>query len=212
MADRENPDVQDEGTDNKPTDKAPVVDPIRGLKKANKTLSQERDNLANELKKLKDEAEKAKLSESERSAATLKQIEKERDEARAEALRAKAEREQERKISQMVAKHGLRDADFGELVLKQYNPDEHDDFDGFVNLVKKNKKFEPLFVKQEDAERVTDEDGNDIEPTPPRPNKSKTGAKQPSAEHEEFARKQFPGDEARQKAYLANIAALGKGR
>lgn len=190
----------------------PAPDPLKGLKKANKTLETERNTLAEELKRLKDEAEKAKLTETERTAATLKQIEKERDDAKAEALRAKAEREQERKISQLVAKHGLRDADFGEIILKQYNPDEHEDFDGFVNLVKKNKKFEPLFSKPSDEDRVTDEEGNDIEPSPPRSVKSKTSGKQVSAEQEEFARKQFPGDEARQKAYLANIASLSKGR
>lgn len=208
MENRENSETQEESTDDKTEVK--TVDPLRGLKKANKTLASERDKLAGELAKLKEDAEKAKLSDTERANAELKRLEKERDDAKAEALRAKAERETERKVSQLVAKHGLRDPEFGEIVLRQFNPDEHDDFDTFVTQVKKNKRYEPLFKELDDA-RVTDEDGEDIVPERPKAGKS-VKTKATNTDHEDFARKQWPNDEARQKTYLANIASLSKGR
>ena len=203
----------DETTEVTPVEDKPVRDPLRGLKKANKTLSTERDTLAAELAKWKDEAEKAKLSDTEKSQKALRDLVRERDEAKADALKAKAEREQERKVSTLVAKHGLRDPDFGDIILRPFNVDEHDDFDEFVSGIKKHKKYQPLFGPVgEEEDRVVNEDGEDIVPDRPRQGKSKTGAKAPSTDHEEFARKQFPGDEERQRAYLANIASLGRGR
>lgn len=214
MADRTNEAVvEDDKADAEVV--VPAKDPVKGLKQANRTLQTERDNLAKQLAEAKEAEAKSKRTAEEQAKVELENIRKERDQARAEAAAALKERETERRVSTMVAKHGLKDPDYGELVLKGFNPDEHDDFDAFVTLAKKNKKFEPLFNKVEEEARVTDEDGEEVIPAAPRANKSKApgaGSKLAQAEHEEFARTRWPGDEAKQKAYVATVTNLGRGR
>lgn len=214
MADRTNVDVEDDAPT---TEVVPAKDPVKGLKQANRTLQTERDNLAKQLAESKEAEAKSKRTAEEQAKVELENIRKERDQARADAEAAKRERETERRVSTMVAKHGLKDPDYGELVLKSFNPEEHEDFDAFVTLAKKNKKFEPLFNKVEAAEetRVTDEDGEDVVPAAPRSNKSKApgaGSKLAQSEHEAFAQSRWPGDEAKQKAYVSNVMNMGRGR
>lgn len=196
-----------------PNDKVvvePAVDPLRGLKKANKTLTRERDEIKTKLETLEREAAQAKLTDAERTAASLKQLAKERDDALAEREAAKREREQERRISQMVAKHGLRDPEFGDIILKQFNPEEHDDFDKFVATTKRNQKYSVLFGVPGD-DRILDDDGEEIVPQAPRQGSNK-GKVVNNTEHEDFARRMFPGNAAQQQAYLANVNAMGRGR
>ena len=215
MADRTNEEVV---PDDKPDTEVvvPAKDPVKGLKQANRTLQNERDALAKQLADAKEETARSKRTADEQAKVELENTRKERDAARADAEAAKRERETERRVSTMVAKHGLKDPDYGELVLKGFNPEEHDDFDAFVTLAKKNKKFEPLFNKTEaPEERVVDENGDDVVPETPRANKSKApgaGSKLAQSEHEEFARSRWPGDEAKQKAYVATVMNMGRGR
>lgn len=194
--------------------KAPIVDPLRGLKKANKTLQKERDDLKAKLDASEAEAKRAKLTDDEKTKTDLATLRRERDEAKADAERAKKERETERLVSQLVAKHGLRDPDFGETVLKKFNPEEHDDFDAWAKALKKDKKYEPFFgnLTSGQVDRVTDDEGNDVEPEPPRGGTGRTTKKPNASEHEDFARKQWPGNKDKQQAYLDNIAAIGRGR
>jgi len=196
--------------ENPTTEQQKPVDLERRLKRANKTLSQERDTLKNRLTELENEVKQAKLSAEERAAEELNKLRAERDILAAQAAKISAERDQVKRISDMVARHGLRDPEFGDVVLRQYKPDEHEDFDQFVTDIKKNNRFAVLFgVKDEPA----GDEEEEIVPRPPRKTSQNNGGqKLAAAELEQEAMRLYPNDESRRKAYVANVLSLGRGR
>ena len=192
-----------DGEDTTTTEQKPV-DPMRGLKRANKTLTQEREALKARVAALEDEAKQAKLTAEEKTLAELDKLRKERDSIAAEAAKARQDRENERLISQLVARHGLRDPEFGEIVLKQ-KPDDQE-LDEFVTEIKKSQRFGVLFGVREDTE-------DEVIPRAPRKSPANnSGQKVAQAELEIEAQSLYPGDEARQQAYVRNVLSLGRGR
>lgn len=187
-------------------------DKLRGIKRANKTLQTERDQLAEKLAKFEAEAAKAKMTAEERAASELAALNKKIAELQAESEKAKSEAERERKISKLIAQHDLADPEFGDLILKKFNPDEHDDFDTFVKDIKKQPKYGALFRGEKTA-RITNEDGSDIVPAVPHgsnANGQKSG-KGYTDQDEELARSQFPGNPDKQKKFLDQLATSKRG-
>ena len=193
-----------------PAEKPPEVKPenkIRRMEKALASLQKERDEAKSALAKAAEDAQRASMTELDKLKADAAAKAKEAEDFKAEAARARAEREQERLISRMVAKHKLGDPEYGELVLKRYKPEEHEDFDAFVEEVKKEDKFRPLFGSQ----KIVDEDGEDIIPNA---RGVSTKTKQASAESadREFAESMFPNNKAKQDSYLAEMKKLRSGK
>lgn len=205
----ENTDAKAEGT---PAAEKKPVDEVRRIKNANKTLQKERDYLKFKLEKFEKDAENAKLTEIEKYQKLVREKEKEAESARSEAAKAKVEREFERKVSTLVAKHKLADPEYGELVMKGYDPDEHEDFDAFVAEAKKKPSIARLFLSGENSDRVVDDEGNDVIPKVA----GSSGAVKKGSNWEEnervIAKQLYPNDKTRQDNYIAAVKSLKAGK
>lgn len=191
-------------------DKAAVE--ARRIKTANRTLQKERDDLKAKLDKYEADAQNAKLTETEKWAKAIKDKEAEADVLRQEAAKAKTERDFERRVSTLVAKHKLADPDYGEIVLKGYNPDEHADLDAYVAEVKKRPAIARLFESERKAEKVLDDAGNEIVPSiSGSSNKTKTQGGWETSERE-IAESLFPGQVDRQNNYIQTLKKLKAGK
>lgn len=178
----------------------------RRMERALASLQKERDDLAAQLTKVAEDTKRASMTELERYKADAEARARDAEAARSEAAAAKAERERERLVSRLVAKHKMADPDYGELVLKGYDPAKHDDFDAFAEDVKAQPKFRRLF----EGDRIVDESGEDIVPSA-RSVSSKTKRSAGEADLEEFAASMFPNDKARQKSYIETVRKLSIG-
>lgn len=181
-------------------------DDLRRIKKANAALQKERDDFKAKLEKFEKDVQDAKLTEVEKYQKMLKQQADEAAAAKAEAAAAKKEREYERKISLLVAKHKLADPDYGDLVLKGYNPEEHEDFDAYVAEVKKKPSIARLFGSQDN--RIVDEDGSDIEPKVAGSQTKPARGSSWEEREREIAESLYPNNKARQDAYIAGLKKL----
>ena len=180
-------------------------DDIRRIKIANKTLQRERDEYKAKFEKFEKDASDAKLSEVEKFQKLVKAKEDEALEARTEAARAKAERDFERNVSRLVAKFDLADPDYGELVLKGYNPEDHEDFDNFVAEAKKKPSIARLFKSKE---RILDDDGAEIVPkTAGSSGKVSKGSNWEDNERS-IAESLYPNNKPRQDAYILGLKKL----
>lgn len=188
----------------------------RRLKKALSSLQKEKADLEKQLTDFRKEIEESKLTEQQKVAKELETLRNEvakRDNDR-KALEAEIARE--RRVSVLVAKHGLADPDFADVVLKKWNPDEHEDFDKFAASLKKDEKYARLFTALRADPGITNEDGSKIIPnsTVGMSNRSAapTGRGGPSDEDEQIARDLFPNSPAKQKQYLENLQRIKRGK
>ena len=180
-------------------------DDVRRIKIANKTLQRERDEYKAKFEAFEKAAADAKLTEVEKFQKLVKAKEDEALEARTEASRAKAERDFERNVSRLVAKYDLADPDYGELVLKGYNPEEHDSFDSFVAEAKKKPSIARLFKSKD---RILDEDGAEIVPkTAGSSGKVSKGSNWEDTERS-IAESLYPNNKQRQDAYILGLKKL----
>lgn len=189
--------------DKTPKDKARMAKALAALQK-------ERDDAKAALAKAQEDAKRASMTELDKLKADLDAKAREAEAARIEAAQAKAERERERLVSRLVAKHKLAEPEFGDLILKGYNPEEHEDFDAFVATVKADAKYKRLFALDN---RITNEDGSDIVPaTGPAPKSKTSNGSSQDADDREFAESMFPNNKARQDAYIAQLRKLRSGK
>lgn len=178
----------------------------RRMERALASLQKERDDLAAQLTKVAEDTKRASMTELERYKADAEARAREVEAARAEAAVAKAERERERLVSRLVAKHKMADPEYGDLVLKGYDPKTHEDFDAFVDEIKVQPRYRVLFG----SERIVDESGEDIVPNS-RSVSTKTKKQAAEVDLEEFAASMFPNDKARQKSYIETVRKLSVG-
>lgn len=182
-------------------------DDVRRIKIANKTLQRERDEYKAKFEKFEKEAQDAKLSEVEKFQKLIKAREEEATQALAEAAAAKKERDFERNVSRLVAKHNLADPDYGDLVLRGYNPEDHDDFDAYVAEVKKKPSIARLF-KTEGNNRILDDEGMEIVPkTAGSSGKVSKGSNWEENERS-IAESLYPNNKPRQDAYILGLKKL----
>lgn len=180
-------------------------DDVRRIKIANKTLQRERDEYKAKFEKFEKEAQDAKLSEVEKFQKLVKAKEEEAATAIAEASAAKKERDFERNVSRLIAKHSLADPDYGDLVLRGYNPEEHD-LDAYVAEVKKKPSIARLF-KTENS-RILDEDGTEIVPkTAGNTGKVSKGSNWEDNERS-IAESLYPNNKPKQDSYIAGLKKL----
>lgn len=191
-----------------PEDKAPAAKPpadkeTKRMKQALAALQKERDDLKAAASQAAEEAKRASMTELEKYKADAEARGREVEAARKEAATAKAERERERLVSKLVAKHKLADPDYGDLVLRTYDPAAHEDFDAFVEEAKKEPKIRHLFA----SGKALDDDGEEIIPNATAVS-TKTKKSAASEDLIEFAKSMFPNDTARQKSYLDTVRSL----
>lgn len=182
-------------------------DDVKRIKQANKTLQKERDDFKAKLDKHEKDLADAKLSAEEKAAKALAAKEIEIETARAEAKQAKREREFERAISKLVTKHNLADPDYGELVLKGWDPEADDDLDSWVAEQKKRPSIANLFKKAE-AKREVDEDGGDIVPKVAGSGSAKKATSNWEETEREIAKSLYPNNKERQDNYIAGVRKL----
>lgn len=202
-----------EGQETKTQEEKKVVQPsddLRRIKKANAALQKERDDFKAKLDKAEKDAQDAKLTEVEKYQKLVKQHQDEAALAKQEAAAAKKEREYERKVSLLVAKYKLADPEYGDMVLKGYNPEEHDDFDEYVKEVKKKPAIARLFGTVED--RIVNEDGSDIEPKVAGSQAKQARSSSWEEREREIAESLYPNNKARQDAYIAGLKKLRGGK
>lgn len=211
--DRENAVVEDA-----PKSAAPPDDKdSKRLKKALSSLQKEKMDLEKQLTDFRKEIEESKLSEQQKVAKELETLRAEvakRDNAQ-KALEAEIARE--RRVSVLVAKHGLADPDFADVVLKKWNPEEHEDFDKFASSLKKDEKYARLFTSLRADPGITNEDGSKIIPNAGVGMSGRSAANEgkvrgASDEDEQIARDLFPNNPDKRRMYLENLQRVKKGR
>lgn len=180
---------------------------LQRLKRALQRQQTEKAEALAELEKIRKSAEDDKLSATERE---RKELEATRKEA-AELGRLVKEREAEnarlKLVNRLVTKHKLEDEEYADVVLKHYKPEEHEDFDAFVEDLAAQPRYKKFFVQAEAAA-----------PRPPAvPGSGNTRDKAPTITAEETlraeARALFPNpqDEARRQGYINNRLKLKGG-
>lgn len=200
--------------EDKPEIPAVKRDEGKAIKKANLTLTRERDEARAELARLQKAQEDATLSSNEKAAKELAAAQAEAAAVKAELASQKLLVDRTMKVAHMVAKHKLADPSYGELILQGYKPDEHEDFDQFVVEQAKIPKFARLFdTGSSTGDRILDDDGNEIIPST---RVGGSGARSKGSNWEdkeaEVAAGLFPYDKARQARYLAEVRKLRGGK
>lgn len=183
---------------------------LKRLKKALSALQKEKTTLESQLADFRKEIENAKLSEQQRTSKELEEFKATLAKRDAEKATLEAEVARERRVSVLVAKHGLADPDFADVILKRWNPEEHEDFDTFAASAKKDKKYAPLFTGIRPTE-ITNDDGSKVIPAAPGTPSRATGRAGPSGPSEddmEIAKTLYPNAPARQTAYLENLKKI----
>jgi multidrug efflux pump subunit AcrA (membrane-fusion protein) len=173
------------------------------IKRALRAQQAEKAEAQAQLEALRKEVEDSKLSAQERERKELENIRKQADEVQRQLAQREAEMDRLRLINKLVGKHKLLDEDYADIVLKRYNPKEHDDFDAFVAEVSKEPKFKVLFAQPEAA----------VQPTAPSVPGSGTN-RTPNAKAgvsegiEAEARELFPNDVHRQETYIRTLKQI----
>ncbi len=157
-----------------------------------------------ELEKYKTEAERAKLSDSERAKAEAADLKKEVE----KLTRENAIKEVEIKLRDQVdnlVEAGLDGRKFGKTVLAEWD-EENETFDDFVKRAKEDKDLKRFFKPEGEIERPK-------APEPPgQGSKRANKAMEASAEEKEWAKRTYPGNEALQKRVLEQLKAAKKKR
>lgn len=208
--DRENAVVEESSPPAAPT---PDDKDSRRLKKALSSLQKEKAELEKQLTDFRKEIEESKLTEQQKVAKELETLRNEVAKRDNERKALEAEIARERRVSVLVAKHGLADPDFADVVLKRWNPEEHDDFDKFANSLKKDEKYARLFTSVRADPGITNEDGSKIIPNGTVGMASRSAAPSrggTSDEDEQIARELFPNAPAKQRQYLENLQRVKK--
>jgi len=150
--------------------------------------------------------------ETEKWAKTLREKDLEAEGLKQEASKAKAERDFERLVGKLVAKHKLADPEYGEIVLRGYNPEENPDLDAYVAEIKKRPTIARLF-EAPGKSRILDDSGEEIVPntTSGSSGKTKTAGNWEASERE-LAESMFPGKKERQDNYIKNLKNLKAGK
>lgn len=157
-----------------------------------------------ELEKYKTEAERAKLSDSDRAKAEAADLKKEVE----KLTRENAVKDVEIKLRDQVdnlVEAGLDGRKFGKTVLAEWD-EESETFEDFVKRAKEDKDLKRFFKSEGEIER------------PKAPEAPGTGSKrankvaEASAEEKEWAKRTYPGNEALQKRVLEQLKAAKKKR
>lgn len=183
---------------------------LQRLKRALQRQQAEKAEAAAELERLKKQIEDEKLTVTERERKELEAARKQSEELARRVLEREAENERLRLVNRLVAKHKLEDEDYADIVLKHYNPKEHEDFDQFVSELAAQDKYKKFFVQPAAPAKP--------EPKAPAvPGSGNARDRTPTATAEEAlqveARAMFPGpnDAEKRRRYVENRLKLMKG-
>lgn len=175
------------------------------MKRALKAQQAERAQALAELDALKKEIEESKLSAQERERKEFEKIRQQAEEAQRRLAEREAEMEKLRLVNRLVGKHKLLDEDYADVVLKKYDPKEHEDFDEFVSELAKEDKFKRLFANVEPEQA----------PVPKAPSTPGSGtnrnanAKSGVTESiEAEAMGMFPNDAVRREVYVRTLKQI----
>ncbi len=194
-------DVQTHAAD-KLSDKSKEPDrELSRLKRALKAQQTERAEALAQLDALRKQIEDEKLSATERERKELDEARKQAAETQRRLAEREAEMERLRLVNRLVAKHKLADEEYADVILRKFDPKEHDDFDTFVAELAEQPKYKVFFEsKQAPAE------------PPPAPAVPGSGAGRgrvakatPEDEIIAQAKTLFPTDAVRREAYIRNL-------
>ncbi len=175
------------------------------MKRALKAQQAERAQALAELETLRKQIEDEKLSAQERERKELEAIRKQAEDAQRKLSEREAEMERLRLVNRLVSKHKLADEEYADVVLKRYNPDEHDDFDAFVSELVEQPKYKVFFEQPQVAAAP-------LPPAPPVPgsgnNRERAVKTSPEDEILATARQLFPTDAARRETYIRQLKAM----
>jgi len=181
-------------------------DPDRELarvKRALKNQQAERDNAKAELDALRAQIASDKLSEQERERKELEAAKARAAEFERAANERAAENERLKLVNRLISKHKLADEEYADIVLKKYDPTEHDDFDAFVNDFAAEPKYKVFFAQAHTSEPV-------VAPGIPGSGSARVNTKKQTEEDaiKAFAMLEYPNDPARRESLIRNMRAL----
>lgn len=164
-----------------------------------------------EFDKFKSEIEKSKLSEADRQKAEFEQLKREREAALLKAQEAEQRLATQDKINDLVAFHGLKNPEFGSVLLKNLKEDE--DLDEFAKRMKASPKYRDVF-RSDDGGSFDVEEPREKKKAPPAqssgvPKRGK--AAEITEDDRAFAARRFPKEPERQKALLERLLRERRG-
>lgn len=186
----------------------------RRLKKALAALQKDKADLEKQLADFRKEIETSKLTEKEKVEKELAGLREQLTKHDGEKAAMEAEVAKERRVSILVAKHGLADPEFADVVLKKWDPAEDADFDAFVGKVKKDSRYSRLFSPPAAESKITNEDGTDIVPgagtgVGNRRISMTSGVREVD---EQIAVDLYPNSPTKQKAYIDTLQHMKRGK
>jgi hypothetical protein len=184
------------------------------LKKENERLRgtvQTFQKKVEEFDTFKKEIDRSKLSEADRVKAEIEEQRQARAASEAKAAALEAELKTQKLVNELVADHGLTNPEFGEVIVKKFDP-EKESFNDFAKRVAADAKYAPVFGRAIGTTEKGPNQGQTRAPAPPGPSGGGSRAKTPSNDEQDekdraWAKSKYPGDEVRQKNLLAGLKA-----
>lgn len=177
-----------------------VAKELARMKKALAKMQKERDDSAKALNDFKTERDREKMSSEDRVKAEIEEARRElvKEQEARKALELARQRDQ--LIMELVSRHNLRDAKFGAIVLSER--EEGEDVESLVKRLKKDSEMSVMF--RDVRTRAEDEDVEAPGLHGSAGTSSNRMSKAQAAEQEdlEMARRLFPYNEAKQKAFI----------
>jgi len=190
---------------------------FEALKKENERLRGTVQNFqkkAEEFETYKKEQEKSKLSESDRVKVEVEEQRGARAKADARVSELEAQLKTQRLVNELVADHGLTNPEFGEVIVKKFDP-EKESFSDFAKRVAADAKYAPVFGR---AIGTTEKGApQQRAPAPPGPSGGGSRGKAPSNDEQSekdkaWAKSRYPNDEEKQKRLLKSLEIQRKNR
>jgi len=176
---------------------------LERMKEVIKTLQK----TASEYETFKKEQEKSKLSAEERLKQEQEEIRKAKVEADQRVKQLEKSLETQRLVNTLVAEHGLRNPDFGEALLKRFDP-EKEDFEVFAKRVRTDPKNVGVFRSldsEEDSEVRTERKAAPPGPATGGSRPIKVSSDEQADKDKAWARQRYPGDEEKQKKLIKSL-------
>lgn len=159
-----------------------------------------------EFETFKKEIERKNMSEADRIKAEIEEQKADRLKAETRAKELEAQLQTQKLVNELVADHGLTNPEFGEVIVRKFDPTK-EDFADFAKRMAAESKYKAAFTRVGTTEKG---DSGPRSPAPPGPTGGSSRNKAPGSDEQEqrdreWARQRYPGDEARQKSMIERL-------